>query len=441
MSRPVVDFERVSVEDLANAAHTEPVRFVLPNPRRGGPALGALRAALASKGRVRISATTLRTFVDFDPGAAEPALVALDTIVRNDAEGLERMLISVLPHVDEVVLAVDGRSDEATRKVAEAYADTVVVFEANDIGMSLVDWNPTETNPRDKIDFAAARNLGRSRVHSPWTLVLDSDEYLGDAEDLRAKVSQATAVIDGFRIRVRAGTFEHPDPQRLARTKYRWTSSVHNQLLYPYEPVPADERTHIVCDTSLRDAEEQARRNAQRNVNIEDLVEEAAHGNLSALFHLAKHRAGQEDIAEAVRLVEDYRLRIEPHCPLSDERTWVALMLAFRYYNEDNLVEADRWAVRALLDGPSLTAFCLLGDVAEGQGDLVRAKGWYEAACALSERRPVEWPGFTELRFGRLAGIKLALANPRGAAQIAVGEETEATPNAEEGTSTSRPSP
>jgi hypothetical protein len=52
---------------------------------------------------------------------------------------------------------------------------------------------------------------------------------------------------------------------------------------------------------------------------------------------------------------------------------------------------------------------CLLGDIAEEQGDLVRARGWYEAACAVTEKHKLDWPGVTELRFGRLAGICRAL--------------------------------
>src|SRR5262249_54825135 len=95
---------------------------------------------------------------------------------------------------------------------------------------------------------------------------------------------------------------------------------------------------------------------------------------------------------------------------LADERAWLALSLAFRFFNDDNLDEADRWAVRALLDGPRVAAFCLLGDVAESQGDLIRARGWYECACATTENSArIEWPGYTELRFGRLVGIQRAL--------------------------------
>lgn len=418
--RQTVDIEHVTAEALSELTFVAPARLVLPNPQRGGLRISALRSALAPKGRIRISATAARVFVDVDPGEPEQPLIALDTIVRSDAVGLERMLLSVLPHVDEIVLGVDSRSDEETLKVALAYSDCAFVFTHEDIGMTREAWEPTETNPRGRIDFAAARNLGRAKVQAPWALVVDSDEFLGATEDLRTQLKSAPDNVDSYTIRVQMGAFEHRDPQRLVRTKYRWISGTHNQIIYPNPP--RDVEALIVCDTSLRDVAEQEKRLAQRDAGIEELLGEVEKGNVVALFHFAKHKAGRSDIAEAIKLIEDFRLRTEPHGPLADERIWAALSIAFRYYNEDNLAEADRWAVRALLDGPSMTAFCLLGDVAEGQGDLERARIWYECACATQARR-IEWPGYTELRFGRLSGIKTALAHPEQAQKVEVAEE------------------
>ena len=71
------------------------------------------------------------------------------------------------------------------------------------------------------------------------------------------------------------------------------------------------------------------------------------------------------------------------------------------------------WALRALLDGPRIVAFCLLGDLAEEQGDLLRARGWYEAACAITtQEKAIDWSGVTAMRCGRLEGIKAALKDP-----------------------------
>lgn len=398
--RQIYQFDALS--EAVVTVFTEPTRLAFRNPRRAGPSVFEIRKAFGSKGKLRFSGTPKNLYVDFDPGEEDAPLIALDTIVRSDAAGLERMLLSALPHVDEIVLGVDARSDAETRLVAEAYADEVFTFTADDLHMAPAAW---EAN---KIDFAAARNLGRARVKAPWTLVIDSDEYLSSAKDLRWLVNWASQEVGSFSVPVELGGFLHRDAQRLTRTRYRWTSSTHNQLIFTERVENAE--ALIVGDLSLRSTEEGVRRAAQRDLGIEDLIGEAAKGNLAALMHLAKHRAGCGDIEEAVRLGEDYRLRIEPHSALSEERAWVALTLAYRFYQEDNLPEADRWAVRALLDGPRCAAFCLLGDIAEDEGDLPRARGWYEAACALTEKSRVDWPGLTEMRWGRLSGIVNAMS-------------------------------
>lgn len=407
MSRQVVEVEDWTL--LRELDVIQPVRLVFPNPRRGGPAVSVLRDVLAPKGRLRFSGTHLSLFADVDPGEPEPPRVALETIVRSDADGLERLLLSVLPHVDAVVLGVDGRSDDETLRVARVYADTTHVFTRDDLGLSEEDWG---TN--NKIDFAKARNLGRAQVKAPWTLVLDSDEYLALACDFRALAESANDEQGAFAVDVRIEDSAQPfvmkgDAQRFARTEYRWERGTHNQLVYRAQ-VSVAEGALIVSNRKLRDAAVQALRDAQRDRGVQDLIEAAAKGDLSALFHLVKHKATRgEDASDVARMAEEYRSKIEPHSPLADERAWLAMTVAFRFYSDGNLPEADRWAVRALLDGPRMAAFCVLGDVAEDQGDLERARDWYRCACGMESPGRLDWPGLTELRFGRLAGIELAL--------------------------------
>lgn len=420
MSREIV--EREDLEGLAEVPLPAPVRFVFLSPRRGGPALRLIREVLAPRGRLRLSGTTWRVFADLDPGPPESPTVALDTIVRSDAAGLERMLLSALPHVDEIVLGVDGRSDEETLQVARAYADQVFVFEAADIGLDEEGWKA------NRIHFANARNLGRSRVRAPWALVIDTDEYVADGDDLRAAVAKypdaehLTCCIGA------AGVSIDNDCQRIARASLRWKSSTHNQLIF-VTGIAGVSALRIMEDKSLRTIEENARREAQRNAGIEDLVDGASRGDLAAMLHLAKHKAGCGDTAEAVKLTEKYRLQIEPHSILSYQRVLSALTLAFRFYYEDENAQAEVWALRALLDGPSVVAFCLLGDLAEEQGDLVRARGWYEAACAITEPDRINFFGVTALRWGRLEGIKAALRDPATASVVVFGSAMDATSN------------
>ena len=410
--------ETLELDDLSGVADAEfaqPVRLVFSNPRRGGPRVSEIRAALTSKGKLRLSGTPSKIFADLDPGEPGAQLITLDTIVRSDAAGLERMLLTSMPHVDAIVLGVDGRSDDETRSVAYAYADTVHTFWASDLGMTPEAWLA------NKIDFPAARNLGRSIVQTPWTFVIDSDEYVASAPDVRALVAEASPIIGSLRPTIEISSSRYQDAQRLTLTKYRWEKSEHgshNQLRRTENHQDID--MVIVSDTRLRERAERDRRDAQRESGIEDMVAAAAGGDLNAIFHVAKHRASGSDLAEAVRLVEDYRTRVEVNSILAEDRAWLALALAFRFYTADNALEATRWACRALLDGPSVAAFCLLGDVAEDDGRLQHALQWYRAACAMEETGKIKWPGLTELRFGRLAGIQRALKDPETAPMITV---------------------
>ena len=414
MSRTSIELEDLSGVD--DAEFIKPLRIVLPSPRRGGPSVSEIRAVLSPKGKLRLSGTPASIFADLDPGEPEKPLIALETIVRSDAAGLERMLLTSLPHVDYIVLGIDGRSDDQTRGVAEAYADSTFVFGAEALGMTAAAW---ELN---KIDFPRARNIGRMIVKAerlPWTLVIDSDEYVAEAPDLRALVANASDRIGSFSPTIDIGGSLYRDPQRLARTEYMWEKSehgTHNQLARTKPP--QEIAMVIVSDTRLRARDEQRRRDAQRQVGIEDMVSAAAGGDLNALFHVAKHRTGGEDLAEAARLVEDYRLRCEVGSVLSEDRAWLALSMSFRYYEGGHMEEASRWACRALLDVPSVAALCVLGDVAEDCGRLEHALQWYSAACAMEETGKIKWPGLTELRFGRLAGIKRALSDPATAPTI-----------------------
>ena len=361
---------------------TEQTLIGLPKPESDSFLLKDARALLAGRGTVRFEVVSEELIANFTPGPAKEPLLALDAIVRSDAKGLERMLHSVLPHVDEIVIGVDGRSDEETRRVATAYADVVHTFEAGDIGLTPEEWK------QGKIHFANARNVGRAKVKSPWTLIVDSDEILS-AESLREDIETSDKAINAFGLTVQVGQMKHLDGQRIARTEYRWTRSSHNQLSIPLDAPAQELRGTIVHDTSLRSVAEYIRRREQRNDAVNDLYASVEAGDMNALYHLAKHRIGENNLAEAVPLVEKFRLNLEVNGPAARERAYLAVGVGMIYFLQENWEEAQRWAARALLDGPSIEAFSLYGDIAAKHEDLETALTWYEAACATSETRGV----------------------------------------------------
>lgn len=78
---------------------------------------------------------------------------------------------------------------------------------------------------------------------------------------------------------------------------------------------------------------------------------------------------------QTIRALPDAR----PH-----ERSFAALMLAVQFYEDEMLVEAEVWALRALQGDLRVDALCLLGEVAWDRMDYESAIGFYEAASAIT---------------------------------------------------------
>jgi hypothetical protein len=307
-----------------------------------------------------------------EPGHKPERLLALTMICRSDARGLVRAVLSAIDEVDEIVIGCDARGDEATLAMARALADKLYIFEAKDIELTDEQW------AADRIHFANARNLGRDKVESQWCLFLDTDEYIEESEPIRPRIDDLDPEIAAFELIVRLGGLDHHDPQRLARTRFRFRNATHNTLMSSGEIALID--TIVIHDTSLRTLAERQRRDLQRDAGMEAMAPEAERGDLVMLYHLAKHRLARGDLS-ATALVEDYRKRTQIHGPYQDERRWLAITAAGVFFNSGQYLEAEQWAVRALFDGPNIETMCLLGNIAALTGDPLRALGWYEAAC------------------------------------------------------------
>jgi glycosyltransferase involved in cell wall biosynthesis len=93
--------------------------------------------------------------------------LALAMIALNEEEGLPLTVASVRGLVDEVVVAVDSRTTDRTRTVADRRARLLDV---------------------EFTDFAQMRNAALDAVTADWVLMLDADEILeGDPRPLLAK--------------------------------------------------------------------------------------------------------------------------------------------------------------------------------------------------------------------------------------------------------------
>jgi glycosyltransferase involved in cell wall biosynthesis len=92
--------------------------------------------------------------------ASKPKL-SLAMIVKNEARCLARCLCSVRAILDEIIIADTGSTD-GTIEIAREFGAKISHF----------DWTD---------DFSAARNFALDQTTGDWILVLDADEFAGDA--------------------------------------------------------------------------------------------------------------------------------------------------------------------------------------------------------------------------------------------------------------------
>jgi len=107
--------------------------------------------------------------------------LALVMVVKNEAKGLERAILSARPYVKEIVIVVDDASNDGTYKIAEKHADVV-------------------KNYKWKNDFSDARNFAHAGVKSKWIMFLDGHEILEEMPDISQDLKSEA---DGFLITVK----------------------------------------------------------------------------------------------------------------------------------------------------------------------------------------------------------------------------------------------
>lgn len=143
--------------------------------------------------------------------------LSLCVIVKNEEAALPRMLRSVAPFVDEIVVCDTGSTDK-----------TVAI--AREFGAKIVS-APFED------DFSAPRNVSLAAATKEWILVLDADEWLGDGAGraIRAAIDQRR--IAGYYLRFEnhlgGGRIHRCGLMRLFRNdaSVRFEFAIHEQVL------------------------------------------------------------------------------------------------------------------------------------------------------------------------------------------------------------------
>lgn len=222
--------------------------------------------------------------------ASLPALpkrsLALVMVVKNEAKGLERAILSVRDFVDEIVIAVDRSSSDGTEEIAKKYATTLKHF----------DWCD---------DFAWARNFAHEGVKTDWLLFLDGHEFVSKCENLRMMLESPA---DGLLCTVELESGAQIRNPRIYRNGLYFAGAVHEMQNCKSLSVYSD---FVVKHDRVtgQSASASSIRSAQRNDQLDRIMGKQLKddpSNIRAAFHLALHRQSLGDFRGALRYQKQY---------------------------------------------------------------------------------------------------------------------------------------
>lgn len=205
--------------------------------------------------------------------------VALVVIARDEAPRIARLLASVAPWVDEMVVLDTGSQDD-TPEIAVAQGARVGRF----------DWCD---------DFAAARNAALDLAGADWHLVLDADEWLIDGGPLLQQLRRTAPAFAGSIALVDHFDDGQPRTAHLRLTRVlpgavRYAGRVHEQ---PQHRLPTQALALQVGHDGYLPQRLQAKRGRNRRLLAQALA--AAPDDAYLWFQTGKDAAVYDEHAEA----------------------------------------------------------------------------------------------------------------------------------------------
>ena len=264
-------------------------------------------------------------------------------IARDEESTLEECLLSIRPHVSEIVV-VDTGSIDRTPEIARKYADVVEVF---------LDCNNVETGLIE--NFSTARNRSFELASHEWVFWIDADDVLEGGEHLRRLAAEAkddnvlilAPYEYAFDAEGRCVDLHYRERLMRPRHLLEWRFPVHEGCMFRELPDGAGfstshsdafrikHRSHISTKP----------REAGRNLRIlKEYVRKVGENEPRALFYLGREYGMQGDVGNAVRVLKRY-------VELShwdDEKCCAQLELAKLYQRIGDHDAAVEWGLRAI---------------------------------------------------------------------------------------------
>ena len=320
--------------------------------------------------------------------------VALVVITRDEAPRIGRLLASVAPWVDEMVVMDTGSTDDTVRLARQAGAR---------VGhFTWVD------------DFAAARNAALDFAGADWHLVLDADEWLVEGGAfLRELKTMTPEFVGALRVESLAGPGgDTRSVDRLARllpAHVRYAGRVHEQAVHTlavrHTPLKVEHDGYLPPALA-------AKHGRNRQLLLESLA--AAPDDAYLWYQLGKDAAVYDEYGPAEEAFAQARPRMRGDEP------WLIDMVVRRVHGLTRLaahgkaLEVARRDAHACDESPDFHFACgnLFLDWTAAAPDratalLQAAEACWRTCLALGERPEI--PGAVIGRGGELAAFNLAL--------------------------------
>jgi glycosyltransferase involved in cell wall biosynthesis len=276
--------------------------------------------------------------------------LALVMVVKNEEKGLEQAILSAKPFVNEIVIAVDSASNDATLDIAKKYADVYKIFEFDN-------------------DFSDARNFAHMGVKSDWILFLDGHEILEKAEKLQEYLNLDC---DGLltTVKMENGTeFRNP---RIYKNGVQFEGKIHERSQCKKTALCTGvviKHNRVAGQSASAIAERDQQREMQMStIMLQEIKENPK--NLRVLFHLALWYQVKGNYHKALK----YQNLFLKYSPASADRYFILYNRSLLFFQRGKLFRAF-WAIsRAGLAEPNRW------ETEKMKGLIYFARGKYEKA-------------------------------------------------------------
>lgn len=301
---------------------------------------------------------------------------------RDEAEDIERCLASLRGVADEIVIGIDPRTKDATREIAEKYAE--IIFDLTEL-----QGPPGDEVPAGGFHFAHARNQCMDRCTMPWIFMTEAHEPIVDGHDVLLHLDHIEEYVQVGHVVRQGGRAPYREQWLFPwlcrnRKDIRYTRSTHNTLDYgdhPHVTLPQIKTLHERVH-----ARTEARHKQRKVQNRLKLMEDwRTTGNNFSLSYLGSEWR-EFDGEKAIKYMREY-LNVGKFGVL---RYHTRLMLA-KELTQLNRIDEAREALHAATadDWSRIEHFIFLGDLAFEEEQYEQALVYYTYASTRRGNPPL----------------------------------------------------